>query len=65
MSQGQIVKDFKCETLSSEPYKPGKLLDIPSDVAKASVRVIPVTRRHIPEEEKTNTNRVFFTVDKL
>ena len=41
------MKDFKCDTLSSESYTPSELLDIPSDVAKASVRVIPVTRHHI------------------
>ena len=64
MSQGQIV-DFKCDTLSSEPYKPSGLQDVPSDAAKASVRVILVTWRHIPEEGKTNTNGAFFTVDKL
>jgi hypothetical protein len=61
MSQGQIVEDFKYDT----PDKPSELLDIPSDVAKASVRVILVTCRHIPEEEKTNTNCAFFTADKL
>jgi hypothetical protein len=65
MSQGQTVKDFKYDTLSSEPYKPIGLLDIPSDVAKASVRVILVAWRHISEEEKTNPNGAFFTVDKL
>jgi hypothetical protein len=59
------VKDFKCDTLSSEPYKPSGLLDIASDLAKASVRVIPVTRRHIPDEEKTNTKGAFSTADKL
>jgi hypothetical protein len=65
MSQGQIAKDLKCDTLSSKRYKPSGLLDIPSDVAKASVRVIPVTQPRIPEKEKTNTNGAFFTVDKL
>jgi hypothetical protein len=65
MSHGQIVKDLKRDTLSSEPYTPSGLLDIPSNVAKASVRVIPVMQPHIPEEEKTNTKGAFFTVDKL
>jgi hypothetical protein len=59
------MKDFKSDTLSSEPYKQSKLVDIPSDVVRASVRVIPVRRSHIPGAENPNTDGVFFTVNKL